>query len=195
MNLKTVLHVGCGPRQSGILHPSFGKSDWKEIRLDINPDVEPDIVASITHMDSVENSKMDAIYSSHNLEHLYPHEVDLCLKEFLRVLKSDGFALIAVPNLKHVAKLIAEDKLEVPAYQSPAGPIFPLDMVYGFRPAIAAGNTYMAHKTGFTPKSLGQALIDAGFAWAKWAEDINFGLWIKGYKTPPPKEIADQPLW
>ncbi len=195
MTRKKVLHVGCGPRQSGIIHPLFESAGWKEIRLDIDPGVDPDIVASITQMDPIEDASMDAVYSSHNLEHLYHHEVDICLKEFLRVLKTEGFALIAVPNLKQVAALIADDKLDVPAYQSPAGPIFPLHMVYGFRPAVAGGNTYMAHKMGFTSKSLGRALIDAGFAWARWAEDSAFGLWIKGYKIQPSKEVTDQPLW
>ena len=37
---------------------------------------------------------VDAILSSQNIEHLYPHEVALALKEFLRVLRPDGFAVI-----------------------------------------------------------------------------------------------------
>jgi SAM-dependent methyltransferase len=187
--------VGCGPRESGKIHPLFDTDDWKEIRLDINPGVSPDIVASITRMDAVQDCSMDAVYSSHNLEHLYDHEVPICLTEFLRVLKPDGFTLIAVPNLQKAAQLIAADKMDEPAYVSPAGPIYPLDMFYGFRPSVAAGNLHMAHKTGFTPSSLGKALINAGFAWAKYAVDNGFGLWIKGYKNPPAQGIADQPLW
>lgn len=194
-NVKTVLHVGCGPRESGILHQIFQGDGWKEIRFDIDPDVSPDIVGSITHMDSVPESAMDAVYSSHNLEHLFSHEVPICLKEFLRVLKPEGFALIAVPNLQKVAELVAADKLDTPAYTSPMGPIYPIDILYGFSPSIVAGNIHMAHKTGFTPTSLGKAIMESGFASAQLAEDTGFGLWIKAFKQTPPQEILDQPIW
>jgi len=192
---KIVLHVGCGHREAGKIHQLFASDNWKEIRFDIDPSVDPDIVGSITQMDAVSDNSMDAVYSAHNLEHLYFHEVDVCLREFLRVLKPQGFALIGVPNLQKVAALIARDEMDVPAYTSPAGEIFPVDMVYGFRPAIQAGNIHMAHKTGFTPESLVKAVMGAGFSWAQYDEDTDFGLWIKGYKTMPPQEIADQPLW
>jgi hypothetical protein len=44
------------------------------------------------------------------------------------------------------------------------GPIAPLDILYGHRPSLASGNTFMAHRTGFTADTLGAALIKAGFA-------------------------------
>jgi predicted SAM-dependent methyltransferase len=37
---------------------------------------------------------MDALYSSHNIEHVFAHEVVPTLKEFRRVLKPDGFVVI-----------------------------------------------------------------------------------------------------
>jgi hypothetical protein len=104
------------------------------------------------------------VYSSHNIEHLYPHEVSLALREMRRVLKLTGFVLIAMPDLQEVARHIAEDKLEGPLYMSPMGPIAPLDVLYGHRPSIARGNAIMAHRTGFTGEALGAALIKAGFA-------------------------------
>lgn len=49
-------------------------------------------------------------------------------------------------------------------YQSPAGPITFLDVIYGYRKEIeSSGNNYYAHKTGFAQKSLKAALLDAGF--------------------------------
>jgi hypothetical protein len=45
----------------------------------------------------------------------------------------------------------AEDKLTEPAYQSSAGPI---DILYGHRDYIGAGNLFMAHHCGFTEKAL-----------------------------------------
>jgi SAM-dependent methyltransferase len=192
---KRVLHVGCGPKISGKLHALFSGDDWEEIRLDIDPRVAPDIVASITDLSGIQDNTMDALYSSHNLEHLYAHEVPVCLKEFLRVLKPEGFALIAVPNLKRMAESILKDEMDTPLYTSEAGPIYPIDMLYGFTPAIARGNTHMAHRTGFTPKSLGSKVLSSGFAVAQLAEDSGFGLWIKAYKQIPEQDLKDQPLW
>ena len=55
---KVVLHVGCGIRG---LHPSFKPEQWQELRLDINPDVKPDIVSSITDMKDVSDESVHAI--------------------------------------------------------------------------------------------------------------------------------------
>jgi len=155
-----------------------------ETRLDIDPDVKPDIVASMTDMSMVAPAQFDAIFSSHNLEHLYPHDVPKALAEFRRVLKPTGFALIMVPDLQRVAELIAADKLDEPAYMSPSGPICPIDMLYGFRKSLAAGNLYMAHRMGFTKKTLSQHLLRAGFA-AVGAQRDGFDLFALGYCSKP----------
>ncbi len=183
--MKQVLHVGCGPASAAKLHATFRTPEWRELRLDINPEVQPDVVASMTDMAVVETGSMDAVWSSHNIEHLYPHEVPVALREFWRVLKPEGFALVTLPDLRQVARLIAEDKLDEPAYVSPAGPIAPLDILYGFRPELARGNLFMAHRTGFTAKTLGQALVAAGFARAKVTADEHFNLWAIANKTLP----------
>ena len=191
-NRLTVLHVGCGREQ---VHSLFRDGRWRELRLDIDATVAPDIVASLTDMQTVADMSMDAVYSSHNLEHLYAHEVPVGLREFLRVLKPTGFALIGVPDLQAAAELIVADKLTEPAYLSPAGPVTPIDMLYGFRSFLAAGNHFMAHHTGFTAKSLIEEIIGAGFAWVKVAKDDGLNLWAKAYKTHPNEETASAPLW
>src|SRR5262245_13583324 len=134
--VKTVLHVGCGPANRAKLHATFRTPDWHEVRLDIDPTVQPDVVGSITDMSGIATASVHAVWSSHNLEHLYVHEVPVALKEFHRVLVPEGFVLITLPDLQKVAELIVADKLEDVAYVSPAGPIRPLDMVYGWRGAI-----------------------------------------------------------
>lgn len=103
-------------------------------------------VGTMTDMASVASESGDAIFSSHNIEHLYPHEVPVALAEFLRVLKPNGFAVITCPDLQAVCALVAEDKLTEPAYTSPAGPITPLDILYGLRSSMQKGNLYMAHR-------------------------------------------------
>jgi SAM-dependent methyltransferase len=187
---NSVLHVGCGAYAPTKLPTVFLDEGWREVRLDIDPGVSPDIVASITDMAGVAAGSYDAVYSSHNLEHLYPHEVPLALREFRRVLKPDGFALVALPDLQSVAQLVAEGRLEDPAYISPLGPIAPLDILYGFRPSLAQGNLYMAHRTGFTGRTLSQALLAAGFAGTLvQRHPDSMALWAVGFCAEPTQRV------
>ena len=131
--------------------------------FDIDEKVNPDIVGTLLDMSAVEAESVDAIYSSHNIEHVFPHEVPIVLREFHRVLKDDGMVVLVCPDLQSVCEAVVDDKLLQPLYESPAGPISPIDILYGHRPAIARGNEYMAHKGGFTYSVLNDAFIEAGF--------------------------------
>jgi SAM-dependent methyltransferase len=183
---KTVLHVGCGRQAHGNLHPAFLGEGWRELRLDIDPDVEPDIVGSITDMADVRDGSMAALYSSHNVEHLFAHEVPLALREFRRVLRPDGFALITLPDIQSVCEAVLERGLETPAYVSPIGPIAPLDIMYGFRPALAQGKIFMAHRCAFTAQSLLAALTAAGFGFTVVQRCLpNLSLWAVAWVAPP----------
>ncbi|MBD8496274.1 methyltransferase domain-containing protein [Pseudomonas syringae] len=161
--MKTFLHVGCGPKDKNGTTKGFASPDWHELRFDIDQSVNPDIVGTMTDMSQVKDASVDALFSSHNIEHLYPHEVPVALAEFRRVLKPGGFVVITCPDLQSVCALVAEDKLTDAAYTSPAGPIAPIDILYGHRPAMANGNVYMAHRCGFTKKVLTGTLQAAGF--------------------------------
>ncbi len=188
---KTVLHVGCGKSDRRSLPKHFQRR-WREIRLDIDPGVAPDVVASMLDMSSIEDGSMDAVFSSHNIEHLYAHEVEIALREFKRVLKHDGLLVLTCPDLQSVCALVAEDKLEEAAYVSPAGPIAPIDMLYGYRVAMAKGNLFMAHRTGFTATSLGQALSQSGFKMTVVERKEYFNLWTLAYPTEAlPSRIAE----
>ena len=183
-----LLHVGCGTYAREKLPPVF-RAGWREIRLDIDAEVSPDLVASITDMHVISDCIVDAVYSSHNIEHLYPHDVPLALQEFRRVLKPTGFAFIEVPDLQEVARFIAAGKLEEPLYISPMGPIAALDIMYGHRPSLADGNPFMAHRTGFTGATLGAALIKAGFAAAMVQRDSStFGLTAIAFRSKPSED-------
>jgi len=94
------LHVGCGPKSKDRTTRAFNTTEWEEVRLDIDQSVKPDIIGTMTDMSSVQSASMDAIFSSHNIEHLYPHEVALALSEFKRVLKPDGFLVVTCPDLQ-----------------------------------------------------------------------------------------------
>lgn len=186
MSIKTILHVGPGHRRNGAKLPeAFQAGQWQEIRLDIDPANEPDIVGSMLDMAAVADASVDAIYSEHNIEHVYAHDVPQVLKEFLRVLKSDGFLVVTCPDLQTVCQLVAEDKLGDAAYTSQACPITPLDILYGHSAALAAGHHYMAHKTGFTLKTLTQTLHAAGFATSAGKRRMRgFDLWVVASKGP-----------
>ena len=160
---KTFLHIGCGQKRKDQTTSGFNTEAWRELRLDIDERVHPDIIGTMTDMSAVADASLDALFSSHNIEHLYPHEVPVAFKEFLRVLKPEGFLVVTCPDMKSVCALVAEDRLTEPAYTSPAGPIAPLDILYGHRPQLAAGNLYMAHRCGFTQRVLDGTLRSSGF--------------------------------
>lgn len=181
---QLVLNVGCGYPLRQRLHPYFQTGNWRELRLDIDPAVKPDICCSITEMSPVASGSVDAVWSSHNLEHLYRHEVPLALREFLRVLRPHGLLLVTLPDLQRVAELVAGDALEDEAYRSPSGPITPLDMIFGHAASLAQGRTHMAHKTGFTATTLHRLLSEAGFAEIRLNRS-GFDLWARAYKPLP----------
>ena len=127
----------------------------------------------------------DAVWSSHVLEHLYAHEVYPTLEQFHHVLKPDGFALIMSPDLESVAQFIIEHGIAAIAYHSPAGPIRPLDMLYGHSRAIEEGRVYMAHRTAFTKATLASNLTAAGFGVVGTRRRAHaFDLWAVGTKGP-----------
>jgi hypothetical protein len=189
--MPTFLHIGCGPKRKDKTTKGFNTPDWNELRFDIDETVQPDIVGTMLDMSAVESESVDALYSSHNIEHLYPHEVPVALKEFLRVLKPEGFLVLTCPDLQSVAKLIAEDKLTDAAYTAPAGDIAPIDILYGHRPQLARGNLYMAHKCGFTLKVLIGTLQSCGFktvAGKARGKAPHFDLRVVGCKSEMSRE-------
>ncbi len=159
---KLVVNAGCGPTTEITRSPLF--QGWRQLRVDIDPTAQPDIIADITDLSPLDNGIADAVWSSHCLEHLFQHQVGGALSEFHRVMADDGFVVCLVPDLQAIANMIANDKFKDPIYNAPAGPVNAHDMVYGYGPAIAAGHTSMAHRCGFTPSILVEVLNGASFA-------------------------------
>ncbi len=67
--MKSFLHVGCGPKRKDRTTRGFNTPEWTEIRLDIDASVQPDVIGTMTDMSAVASGSVDAIYSSHNIEH------------------------------------------------------------------------------------------------------------------------------
>lgn len=145
----TVLHVGCGGERitEGPL------AAYAETRLDIDPNMAPDVVASMTEMGDI--GPFDMVYTSHALEHLTSADVDLALAEFRRVLKPGGGVLIFVPDTEGV-----EPNDEV-LFVAPCGPITGRTLIFGMD---IPDQPYMRHLTGFVRDTLELALTRAGFA-------------------------------
>jgi hypothetical protein len=181
--LLSVLNVGCGPQDR---HDPLGFEDptkWRQIRMDIDPALQPDVIGSFTDMSAVPSESVDAVTSSHCIEHLYWHEVGPALKEAFRVLKPEGYMMTLCPDLQAAAEMIAQDRLFDIAY----GIVTPFDMVYSHRAFVEAGHkaghTFMEHKSGFTMSVLLQQLSEAGFGSCAGVRR-KFQLWAVSTKRP-----------
>jgi len=175
---KIILNAGSGPRESGRIPPCFSEREWSEVRLDISPENQPDIVGSIIDMRAlVGDATVDVIYSSHAIEHLHAHEVIPAFREFRRVLKPGGFGLVTCPSLVAISRFILAEGAEAIAYEAPAGAIRAIDMLYGHSEFIAQGAHHMAHKTGFTAQRLGRVAMTAGFSEVRVIEGKFFDIW------------------
>ena len=53
--------------------------------MDIDPAVQPDIIGTMTEMQAVVDASVDAVFSSHNIEHRRHHIGSIALTEFHRV--------------------------------------------------------------------------------------------------------------
>ena len=160
---KRVLNVGGNDKRIPI--PQH-YDQWDHVMLDIDPKGLPDVVCDARELVTLPASEYDSIYCSHNLEHYYRHDVPKVLAGFLHVLKNEGFVYIRVPDMGELMRKIANEDLDISdfLYQSPAGPITVMDVIYGYGDEIErTGHDFFAHKTGFTEKSLNATLTKAGF--------------------------------
>lgn len=175
---KILMNIGCGAPNGGRMPPFYSPQSWREVRLDIDPANQPDIVANFADMHGVvPDAAVDSIFSSHSIEHLYAHEVIPAFREFRRVLRPDGFMLVTCPDLVSIARYMLEHGSEAVAYDSPAGPIRPIDMLFGHGMSISRGAISMAHRTGFTAPRLARIALEAGFRESRVMEGNCFDLW------------------
>ena len=186
--MKTLLNVGSGPRESSAtILSTFRSQDWKEVRLDIEPLVEPEVLTSMLDMSVIPNESVDAIYSSHSIEYLYPSELAVAFKEFLRVLKPQGFAVFICPDLQAAAQMIAEDRMMDEAYSAPIGPVVPFDMFYSHRLLTGRDKPYMSRHCGFTLSVLLATLKEHGFPSFAGLRS-NYNLWVLAMKNLIPND-------
>lgn len=189
---RAILHIGCGPKSIKDLPAAFS-AGWTETRLDIDARVSPDIVADLTDMTAVADASHDAVWAGHVIEHLYHHDALTAAREMRRVLKRGGFAVVNCPDVRAVARVIAERGLDAELYVSKAGPVTARDALFGWGAALRAGNTEMAHRNGFDLASMRDLLARAGFAHV-FGRRIRYDLWFLASASPCETAEADARL-
>lgn len=130
------LDIGCG---------IYRKDGY--IGVDIDPACNPDICAPMQSIPELADGCADEIYSSHALEHQGKFEIVPILKEWKRILASNGVMIIEVPDLRWCC----ENWL----YRQTND--WHLDTIFGMQSAMGE-----FHKTGFTPRIMEQYLTEAG---------------------------------
>jgi SAM-dependent methyltransferase len=185
--MKRLLNVGGGSKS---IQLPLEYDGYEHLLLDIDPTGKPDIILDGRKLIELPAAQFDAIYCSHNLEHYFRHEVAKVLMGFFHVLKPGGFAQILVPDLIELMRIVVQKNmdLEEQLYVSAAGPIAPIDVIYGFGPQIeTSGNDFFAHKTGFSVQSLTRTVEKAGFG-PNFAKVANLEINIIAFKGNPDPE-------
>ena len=191
--MKKLLHVGCGPKNKTNTTKVFAGEGWEETRLDIDEEVKPDIITTMTDLSMIKDNEYDAIYSSHNIEHLFAHEVDIALEEFSRVLDNEGEIFITCPDMARAAEEIIKGNFLGVLYESPAGPISAIDILFGHRESLRNGQHHMAHRVGFTLKILLGLLKAHGFNTVAGISD-NMNLYALGLIEKNSDKLAESKL-
>ena len=186
--MKKVLNVGGGSK-SIALPPQYAA--FEHLLLDIDPKGQPDIVCDARQLSGLPAAQFDAVYCSHNLEHYYRHDVPRVLAGILHVMKDGGFVQIRVPDLTELMRVTVSQGLDVDdvLYTSTLGPVMVLDVLYGHSPTIErSGEEFFAHKTGFTQKSLSNAVARAGFS-SMFCMTGNLEINLIAFKGKPDPEV------
>lgn len=133
------LHLGCGKRDFG--------SEWVHMDGGDYPHIQWN---NITTLPVVSNS-VEIIYASHVLEYFDREQVKEVLKEWNRVLKSNGILRLAVPDFEAMAKLYVKNNIPLEKFLGP---------LYG---KMDMGDNTIYHKTVYDFVSLNNLLEECKF--------------------------------
>ena len=186
---RRVLNVG---GQSRSIQLPGAYAGFEQVLLDLDPNVGADIVLDVRELTSLAPHQFDAVYCSHNLEHVRKHEVPVVLAGFLHVLKPGGLAQIVVPDLQELMVTCVQQGIDLDGllYESPMGPITPLDVLYGHAGMIEqSGQDYYANRTGFTSRTLANVVEASGFG-PMFCQQGNLELNLISFNGSPDPELA-----
>ena len=129
------------------------------VRLDCNPEHDPDILAAVPPLPSEVHVELwDRIELIHGIEHFWLWDAAPLLRECHSVLRRGGVLVLEQPNLMAAARVLAG--LDPPQYKGTLeSAMWPL---YG---DPAHRDTGYMHRWGYTPETLTALLRESG-AWA-----------------------------
>ena len=118
--------------------------------------VTPDVYADARRLPFADN-EVDEVLVVHAIEHFYRWEVDAVLKEWLRVLKPKAKLILECPNMLEACRLYVQGHQTSPVSVSDQMVMWPM---YG---DPRWKDPLMVHHWGYSPQTLGNVLIEAGF--------------------------------
>ena len=143
------LNLGCGDK----ILPGYVNVDVAASRRGLKPDV----LCDLHKLTSFEDNTVDEILSVHVVEHFWRWEVVDVLKEWVRVLKPGGVMILECPNLVSAC----EELLQNPDIATGPGQEGQRSM-WVFYGDPAWKDPLMIHRWGYSPRSLGQIMFEAG---------------------------------
>jgi hypothetical protein len=129
--------------------------------LDANPDYQPDYCAVLPPLPrELRQGQWDEIYLFHGIEHFYVWEVPELLSQIHEALAVDGTLIMEQPNVEVAAKVMLGVLPPMTEKPEASG----VNAIYG---DPAHQNPWMTHKWGWTPETLRDACVTAGFSVVK----------------------------
>lgn len=133
------LHLGCGKR-------NFGE-EWIHIDASSFPHIKYNNIVSLPF----ENNSVDVIYASHVISYFDRQEIIDVLKEWNRVLKTNGILRLAMPDFESMAKLYVNKNIDLNFFLGP---------LYG---KMVSGDKTIYHKTTYDLNSIRNIVNQCGF--------------------------------
>ena len=143
------LNLGCGDK----ILPGYVNVDVAASRRGLKPDV----LCDLHKLTSFEDNTVDEILSVHVVEHFWRWEVVDVLREWVRVLKPGGVMILECPNLVSAC----EELLQNPDIATGPGQEGQRSM-WVFYGDPGWKDPLMIHRWGYSPRSLGQIMFEAG---------------------------------
>lgn len=152
------LVLGCGPLPMHPMHYKWIDDTWTF--TDLYPQ-NSQVIKLDARNTKYKTGNVDAIYASHILEHISHTETQSTLKEWHRILKSNGKLIINVPDLEWVCEQFLQNYRKNKPIKSKTYKSYE-DLLLVFYGNQNAQGEF--HQTGFTQKSLEKALKTASFS-------------------------------
>jgi predicted SAM-dependent methyltransferase len=141
------LIIGCGTQR----RPGY-------LTLDADPAGSPDFVAALPPLpDEVRAERWDVIEMIHFIEHLFPWDAEVVLRQIFECLNPGGTFVLEQPDLLFAARVLAGVQEPLPGTAPGQCDMW---VLYG---DPTHQNPLFGHRWGYSPETLTEALLAAGF--------------------------------